>query len=228
MNGFRHEDKYIIDRAQADILRIKAEGALFHDIHAGEDGMYRISSLYFDDPDNSCFFDNEDGVGNRSKYRIRLYNGDRGFIRLERKEKRGSFTRKTAAVISTDQCEDLMRGEIPEYCKGQDGTAGMLFEELRLKSMRPRVVVSYKRIPYVYPAGNVRLTFDYDIESSVQTDRFGSKDMVNVPLLPEGICIMELKWDELLPGHLIDVLHTDGLIRYKFSKYSMCRKAALY
>ena len=228
MTGYRHEDKYMIDAAQAEILRMKAETALFHDEHAGEDGEYRISSLYFDDPDNSCFHDNEDGVGIRNKYRIRMYNEDPGFLRLERKEKRGSFTRKTSAVISRDQCEMLMRGETPGVYEGQDSTAAVLFEEMRLRSMRPKVVVSYRRIPYVYPAGNVRLTFDSDIESSLQTEGFGSGNIISRPVLPAGMSVMELKWDELLPGHFTDVLHTDGLIRYKFSKYSMCRKVTVY
>ena len=30
--------------------------------HAGENGIYHIRSLYFDDYENSCFMDNENGV----------------------------------------------------------------------------------------------------------------------------------------------------------------------
>ncbi|MBQ7583656.1 MAG: polyphosphate polymerase domain-containing protein [Lachnospiraceae bacterium] len=228
MSGFRHEDKYLIDSAQAGILRLKAEGAFFHDPYAGADGMYRISSLYFDDPDNTCFYDNEDGTGKREKYRIRIYNDDPGYLRLERKEKRGGLTRKTSAEISPEQCGMMMRGETPEAYKGQAPVADSLFQEMRLRSMQPKVVVSYRRIPFVYPAGNVRLTFDHDIESSMVTKGFPGGGMISRPVLPPGMCVMELKWDGLLPVHLIEVLQTEGLRRYKFSKYSMCRKVTVY
>jgi len=57
------------------------------DAHAGEDGRYTVRSVYFDDHSDSCYYDNEDGVNNRKKFRIRLYNGDPEVILLECKQK---------------------------------------------------------------------------------------------------------------------------------------------
>ena len=35
------------------------------DVHAAAAGFYNIRSLYFDDYDNSCYMENENGVDNR-------------------------------------------------------------------------------------------------------------------------------------------------------------------
>ncbi|MCR5773807.1 MAG: polyphosphate polymerase domain-containing protein [Lachnospiraceae bacterium] len=224
MTAFRHEDKYLIDAAQERILRMRAEAYFFRDPHAGEDGCYDISSLYFDDPDNSCFHDNEDGIGNRDKYRIRVYNEDDGLIRLEKKEKRKNLTRKVSSVISREQALSLMQGELTESEPGQDDTASLLFEEMWTKLMRPKVIVSYKRASFIYPAGNVRLTFDQMVESSGEVQAFLKGGYRSRPVLPDGMCIMELKWDELLPRHLIEGLQPESMHLTKFSKYYACRK----
>lgn len=56
------------------------------DCHQGKDG-YIVRSLYFDDICDSCMIEKEDGVCYRTKYRIRIYNGDSGLIHLEKKIK---------------------------------------------------------------------------------------------------------------------------------------------
>jgi ABC-type dipeptide/oligopeptide/nickel transport system ATPase component len=45
-----------------------------------------------------------DGICLRSKYRIRMYNYDPRFLKLEKKEKLGSLTRKTAETILLREC----------------------------------------------------------------------------------------------------------------------------
>ena len=205
-----------MDAGQEAVLRIRAEGAMFRDSFAGPDGMYSISSLYFDDPEDTCFYDSLDGVGRRAKYRIRIYNGDTGFIRLEKKLKKDRLTGKLSCSITKEQCEELMMGIIPYSDEP-------LIEELRLACVRPSVIVSYERIPYVYPAGNVRLTFDRNIESSTDVKSFLSGPVRVRPVLPAGTSVMELKWDDILPAHIPGVFQTEGLRWTHYSKYCMCR-----
>lgn len=38
---------------------------------------------------------------------------------------------------------------------------------MKSQQLRPRVLVSYKREPYVYAAGNVRVTFDSNIRTTL-------------------------------------------------------------
>ena len=217
---YRHEQKYLIDAGQEAILKLRAESVMMPDPHAGAQGSYEISSLYFDDLNDSCFFDTKDGIGDRAKYRIRIYNGDTGFIRMEKKIKHGEMTAKKSVKISKDECLGLMEGRFPESEPG-------FFEEMRHTGVMPKVIVSYERIPYVYPAGNVRLTFDRGIESSSAVKHFLDGAKAGRCVLPVGATVMELKWDGLLPGHITDIFQLERLGRTNFSKYCMCRQYGL-
>ncbi len=214
---YRHEQKYLIDARQEAILKLRAKASMMPDPHAGKEGCYEISSLYFDDLNDSCFFDTIDGIGNRAKYRIRIYNGDDAFIRMEKKIKHGEMTAKKSVTISKEECEGLMEGRLPDREPG-------FFEEMRYAGVMPKVIVSYERIPYVYPAGNVRLTFDRGIESSAAIKEFLIGAKAKRCVLPAGATVMELKWDGFLPGHITDIFQLEGLRRTNFSKYCMCRQ----
>ena len=72
---------------QKEILLLKLSGLLELDIHARNTRGYSIHSLYFDDSNNTCYFENEDGVDNRAKFRMRYYNDDTSKISLEKKSK---------------------------------------------------------------------------------------------------------------------------------------------
>lgn len=80
------------------------------DSHVGKTGNYQIRSLYFDDWMNSCFYENENGIGPREKYRIRIYNASTERIQLEVKRKEAGKTLKTSCPISREQVERLING----------------------------------------------------------------------------------------------------------------------
>ena len=100
--NFRHEYKFLISPNAARLLKLRLPHIMSRDPHAGPTGQYTIRSLYFDDPNFTAFRDKVDGVDNRTKYRIRCYNGDTSRCRLERKEKKGHLTRKTGQSITAD------------------------------------------------------------------------------------------------------------------------------
>ena len=108
-------------------------------------------------------------------------------------------------------------------------TVGMSDDKKRLllewqrRALRPKVIVTYRRIPFVYPAGNVRVTFDEGITSSDETRRFLTQDYRQRPVLPLGQSILEVKWDGLLPLHIKDMMQLDTLRWSAFSKYYTCR-----
>ncbi len=55
---YRHELKYLVTSAQIAILKSRISGLIPIDPHVGEGGRYSISSLYFDDYYNRCFYGN--------------------------------------------------------------------------------------------------------------------------------------------------------------------------
>lgn len=225
---FRHEYKYIINEIDKAKLEIYAQGVLTADKHADEDGEYVIRSLYFDGIDDCCYYENEAGIDLRSKYRIRFYNYNPDRITLEKKSKVRNMTNKISCPITREQCEVFMSGQIPDYDDIISVKQKELFTQMRLKCMRPVVIVQYIRKPFVYEAGNVRVTFDSSICSSNDISDFLKRDIMLRPILSRGQSVLEVKWDEFLPGHLKKSLELDSLRWSSFSKYSLCRKYNCY
>ena len=84
---FRHERKHYITPADHAALCQRLAPVMERDPHAGPDGTYTVHSLYFDDWRDTALRDKIDGLPRREKFRIRYYNGDLSFIRLEKKSK---------------------------------------------------------------------------------------------------------------------------------------------
>ena len=223
-NKFRHEYKYMIDAAQQVILKQRCQGLLFRDIHAGQDGTYQIQSLYFDDSSNRCYFENENGVDPRAKYRIRYYNQDTAHLKLEKKSKVHGMTRKESCHLTPQECKILMEGGMVTVTPDMEPIKKRLLTELRLLALQPKVIVTYRRTPFVYQAGNVRITFDERITSSTKIGQFLETSRIERPILPTGASVLEVKWDELLPEYMKNYLALETLQWSNFSKYYLCRK----
>lgn len=225
---YRHEYKYTIDSCQAAILETRASMLIQRDAHAGADGTYVIKSLYFDDYNDSCFWEKEDGYNERSKFRIRYYDNDTQFMRLEKKSKKNGMTCKESCFITAEMCRSLMQGHIPEVREDMSQMMQNLFSEMRLRSMVPKVIVVYERKPYVCSMGNVRVTFDRKLSSSNDIAHFLEEDIVLRPIMQKGQSLLEVKWDELLPEYISEHLSLESLQWSAFSKYCLCRKYDCY
>lgn len=223
MNRYRHEYKYMINKIEEDILVLQAGGILERDCHTASGGAYMVRSLYFDDYDDSCYFDNESGSDLRSKFRMRYYNSDPSYVRLEKKSKIRGMTRKESCILDPEESEQLAEGRIPELKPELSEKKKQMFLEMQFRSMIPKVIISYERIPFVYAAGNVRITFDRSITSSGDTNHFLDGKYPERPVLQPGYSILEVKWDELLPSLIRDVMQLNSLQWTAFSKYYMCR-----
>lgn len=225
---FRHEYKYLLDACDYSVLLTRVSCLLPRDPYAGADGKYLVKSLYFDDFQDSCFYENEDGTDNRTKFRIRFYNNDYSVFFLEKKVKQNGMTKKLITAITKEQCEQFIRGEIPTADDSLDPVAVSLFTEMRLRSMRPRVIVSYERTPFVYAPGNVRITFDNNLESSDDVAGFLTPQSVSRPVFYKGNSLLEVKWDEVLPQFIKKQLGLNTLQWTSFSKYYLCRLFSIY
>lgn len=228
MTEYRHEYKYKIDARQKAVLQIRARGVMERDSHAGADGEYLIRSLYFDSPEDTCFYENENGDDPREKYRIRFYNCDASRISLECKAKARGMTRKTACPVTLGQCRRFMEGDVPEPERAVSPKQAAMFAQMRQRSLRPVVIVQYTRMPFVCAAGNVRVTFDDAIVSSNDIAGFLQPEIPFRSVLGTGESILEVKWDELLPSYISGQLALDSLQWTSFSKYYLCRKFNCY
>lgn len=71
---------------------------------------------------------------------------------------------------------------------------------MKTQQLRPRVLVSYVREPYVYAAGNVRVTFDSNIRTSLFQREFLNGALPDIIATDTpGNIILEVKYDAFLP-----------------------------
>lgn len=220
--GYRHEYKYLISKADAELLKRRLPHIMEPDPHAGETGKYTIRSLYFDDLSNTAYYDKVDGVNLRAKYRIRFYNYDSTLLKLEKKEKNGSLTRKTAQDITKNDARALefaLSAGCPDTKEG-------LVEELRLQFMtqglRPRVLVDYERTPFICRDGNTRITLDENVRTRPYIAHLFASPRAMVPVLDPNQVILEVKFDDFLPEYLATALADIPKVNMAISKFALC------
>lgn len=226
--GYRHEFKYLCTQAQLVMLRVRLQGLMAPDAYAGADGKYQVKSLYFDDVDDCCFYENEDGTAPREKYRIRIYNDSCERIALECKHKEGDRVRKESCLLSQEQCEALAFGKGSVSMEELPALARRLSVLQKSRGMKPKVIVSYERMPYVYPNGNVRVTFDEGIACGGRVEEFFKPGGARRQIMPVGMQLLEVKYDEYLPDPIYHALSMANMQRATFSKYYLCRRYHMY
>lgn len=220
--GYRHEYKYLISRQSAQLLKCRLPHIMEPDPHVGETGRYTIRSLYFDDLAGSAYYEKMDGINERTKYRIRIYNYDAGVIKLERKEKLGDLTRKSAQTITKQDAKALEFA----FATGCPDNPQGLTEELRLacqsRGLRPRVVVDYDRTPFICRNGNVRITLDENLRTRPYIAHLFASPRAMIPALEPDQVILEVKFDDFIPGYLLDALADIPKDAMAISKFALC------
>lgn len=218
---FRHEIKHEISRTDMLILRQRLRAIMKPDSHA-INGKYDIRSLYFDNLDDKALREKLDGVNIREKYRIRLYNNDPSVIHLERKYKCGGLGYKDSASLTQEQARSIISGDTDWMAQSGNEVISGFYTRIRNEGLLPKVIVDYTREPFVFTAGNVRVTLDYDIRTALHYTDFLNPDCVTVPV-PESPCILEVKWDNFLPDIIRDAVQLGDRHSCAYSKYAACR-----
>ena len=220
---YRNELKYLISDNEAQIITHELEPLLKIDGNA-RDGKYVISSLYFDGIDDDDYYDVDAGIDEKRKFRIRIYDHSDSFIRLERKNKKNAMTAKESCKIDRKTAEKLMAGEYLRDIDKLDEVEKELSYLIMAKGYRPKIIVDYERIPFIYKFGNVRITLDMNICSSSDLNSFLDGFTYRRPILPIGKHLLEVKYDEYMPKHIYDCLNDLNLQQISFSKYYLCRQ----
>ncbi len=223
--SFRHELKYRIGAAEYLALRSRLRPVMGRDGHVRGDGLYLVRSIYFDNCDDKALREKINGVQRREKFRIRYYNDDLSFIALEKTLKYSDLCRKLDAPLTEHECRALLAGGT-EWMPGHPSElVRELYCKLLSQQLRPRVLVSYVREPYVYAPGNVRVTFDSRIRTSLYARGFLPGEISDVAAADSpGEMVLEVKYDAFLPEIISCLLQTEGLRRGAFSKYGACRR----
>lgn len=217
----RHEFKHELSYVEMLSLRPRLKAVMQPDPHT-IDGKYFIRSLYFDNVYDKALREKIDGVSNREKFRIRYYNRDTSRIILEKKSKIYGLCNKKQTLIDLETTKAICECDLRALESKKDPLVVELYQKMLTEGLRPKVIVDYDREPFVFDVGNVRVTLDYNIRTGLKNTDFLNADAVTIPVVDSPI-ILEVKWDEYLPGIIRDVIQVPATHTAAFSKYAACR-----
>lgn len=221
---YRVEKKYMVSQGQLLYLQRQLEDYMAYDEYHPDGEAYTIRSAYFDDMSDSFLQENEDGIDNREKFRIRVYDHDFSEIHLECKSKLNGFVKKEKENLTREECLCYINKELPVPGKEEGFLKKKVYAMNGLSRLAPVQIVEYERVAFVDTIGNARITLDRNICGTGQVNTFFDEAIPAVPALPLGIHILEVKYDELLPDYIVRILRTVSLRRTSFSKYYYSRK----
>ena len=184
---------------------------------------YYIRSLYFDTINDDALDEKIAGVGNRKKYRIRIYDFSDKIIKLECKSKYGDLISKQSVSIPRDLADQLIAGDPEGLQRMRHPLLHDVYREMKTRLLRPVVIVDYVREAYIHPAEEVRITFDKQIRTGLyQTDMF-NPNIPTYPVFDDPVEVLEVKYDEFLPSYLQAILSGVTAQRSAVSKYTWCQ-----
>lgn len=218
---FRHEWKHEINYSDMVVLRQRLKAVMKPDENA-VNGKYFIRSLYFDNISDKALREKIDGVNCREKFRIRYYNNDTSLIHLEKKSKINGLGNKQSANLSAEEAQKIVDGDFDWMIDCDRPLVQELYSKMMSQGLRPKTIVDYTREPFVFSAGNVRVTLDYDIRTGLYCTDFLNPDCITIPAGNAPI-ILEVKWDEFLPSVIRDIVQLESRRTAAFSKYAVCR-----
>ena len=220
---YRYELKYIISDQAAELLKQQLRALMELDSHSISDGCsYTIRSLYFDDINSSAYYDKLDGIESRSKYRMRIYNGSKDVIKLECKHKDENMTYKESSSLNYEIARAVIDGRYGAI-RTNDAFMNRFLAEAMARSLRPSILVEYRRLAFVYPVSEVRITFDSELRSGRYDMDLFNADSSTFETFDEGRQVLEVKCNEFIPQHILNVLSSVPLLRQAVSKFAICR-----
>jgi len=219
LKTFRHEYKYLISYEEMLSLRSKLNELL--PIDRDYDG-YMIRSLYFDSVNDDDYYDKLDGVINRKKIRIRIYDSSGDLVKLEIKSKYDIHQLKESLIISKEDALKLINEDYEVLLSYDNEVARKIYVMLKEGLYKPKTIIEYNRIAYK-TSTTTRITFDYNIKNSTDFDKFFSDDINYYDLTNNKEVVLEVKFDRFLEPYISNVLANYQSKAQSVSKYIMGR-----
>lgn len=215
--NYRKELKYNISNKDFILINHNLKNLLNKDSNCKNE-FYTISSIYFDNYKKTSYNQVKNGLSERWKYRIRFYNYDNSYIKLEKKFKTNGLTNKKSVKISFEMLENILCGNL-KISSNNPNLLNEFLIKMQTEFLRPVICIEYDRIPYIYKIGNVRITLDYNIRYTNKFDNLFDRNKKVHYLFDK---ILEVKYNELIPDFIRYRLELNHLEQTSFSKFNNC------
>jgi hypothetical protein len=221
----RYELKYRVSESMARRIKGYISAFLSPDPYTRRwpDGQYSICSIYLDSTRFDLFHETELDKCNRFKLRIRGYDDEPNSpVFFEIKRKLNGIIYKSRAKAGKDQIADILKGHFlpPQATETDRTTLRQFVHYTHCLRARPIVLIRYKREAYEGKIDTqVRVTFDRQL-GYLSTDApvfkmsgYGWKK------IPIDFVVLEIKFTDLFPAWLVDMVRMLNLNRESMSKY---------
>lgn len=226
----RYEYKYKINNEMTPVIRDYCRPYTTVDPHLKEikQNKYTVRSIYFDTPELDFYYEKMDGLKIRKKLRIRTYNEMNDFAFLEIKRKFVNSIAKERSKLPFLVIERLISTmedsaiEYPQNDYNARLVSGKFVYNLLKKGLLPVLLVVYEREAYVgLKDDRERLTIDTDVRATPEPDLGDILNTKNfVPTIKDA-SILELKFDEIMPQWMKNLVREFGLKKESISKYCL-------
>ncbi len=225
MHFKRSELKYYLNDIQTEGLQHQLSQFMAFDINSEGQVGYRVRSLYFDSIDDECLYQKQSGLLHRKKIRLRTY-GDTNAetVKFEIKHKNGQLVRKDSVKLRKSDAEEICKGDYGRLLNYNNPVLDSIYTTFMSRVYQPKVIVEYQRVALVMPVSNIRITFDKKLCSNINHLDLFSTVKDTMPVIVEGKQILEIKFDQFLPGYIKKVISGVSAERMAISKYTLARR----
>jgi hypothetical protein len=223
----RYEFKYLLNAEACRHIESEVSHFMRYDghVHPELKNRYYVTSLYFDNPSSSHYYEKIDGLRIRTKFRIRTYapKFEEGLpTYLELKGRHIDRVFKHRIAIRFEHLPLFLEPE--ESFKLLDlypdnWLIQRFVYEIARKNIAPVVVVEYLRRPYTCDFDlNFRATFDSKLKAARSKTLFLS-EKENWISSAAGYTILEIKLHRRIPKWFHKILQANNLKRLSISKF---------
>ena len=221
---YRHEIKYHISANEAKWALSLLGNWMEKDINTDGEGKYKVRSLYFDDLAKTAYYEKEEGFYYRKKYRARIYLksefSEKIPVKLECKRRSGQKISKKVSLIPHSEFARISHGKSPAVIL--EGVLDDFALDNANCKLYPGIIVDYDRYALVDKFYSLRITFDWNLSAGWDVDSFFSENLLTVPVFNTDEVILEIKYRDFIPEHIITVLKNTRMQQQSFSKFFMC------
>ena len=219
----RYEHKYILSKETFEKVTKTLDEYMEMDPYNKNYAPYTISNIYFDTPDDYLIRTSLSKPQYKEKLRLRSYGVPEidSKVFLEIKKKVGGIVNKRRTKLRLSEAYSfLSTGKAPETKEYMNAQVLRELEYfMNIYNLSPKLYLAYDRIAYFEKDNkDLRISFDMNIRSR-RYDLALEKGDYGKRLIPDDVCLMEIKTSLAKPLWLTHLLAELKINRTRFSKY---------